>query len=116
MGLFPVLSDYIMAVNYLMTAFSLYQIFYDKAIKIVYGAMYLVFLALDIWWLIAIVILMKNKACISDVTSIENTYSYDAKESLKDPNYTEMYIESMLLNYTAIVSKKGVFLANESLG
>lgn len=116
MGLFPVLSDYIMAVNYLMTAFSLYQIFYDKAIKIVYGAMYLVFLALDIWWLIAIVILMKNKACISDVTSIENTYPYDAKESLKDPNYTEMYIESMLLNYTAIVSKKGVFLANESLG
>ena len=68
MGFFPVLSDYIMAVNYLMTALSLYQIFYDKTIKIVYGVMYLVFLTLDVYWLIAIVILMKNKGCISDVT------------------------------------------------
>ena len=60
MGLFPVLSDYIMAVNYLMTAFSLYQIFYDKTIKIVYSLIYVVFLALDVWWLVAIVILMKK--------------------------------------------------------
>ncbi len=67
-GLFPILSDFIMAVNYLMTAFSLYQIFYDKTIKIVYSLMYLVFLALDVWWLVGFVILIKNKGCISDVT------------------------------------------------
>ena len=68
MGLFPVLSDYIMAVNYLMSALSLYQIYCDKSIKGVFSLIYIMFFALDLWWVVVSTILMTNQQCIPSVT------------------------------------------------
>ena len=76
MGLFPIFCDFIMAVNYLMTALSLYKIFYDKSIKIVFSLIYLLYFAYEVWWLSESLILLKMSNCSSDIATIEATNPY----------------------------------------
>ena len=105
-----------MAINYLMTALSLYKLQYDKYIKIAFGIIYGSFVVYNLWWLSEALILLKMKNCPSDIATIEtaNPYSYDG-EIRNLTLYDETYLNQTLSDYNkTYIAPKFRVLSNTS--
>lgn len=96
-----------------MTALSLYKIFYDKAIKIVFSLIYLLYFAYEVWWLSESLILLKMKNCSSEIAIIEAANPY--QKAFLDPLYDEKYLEAILDDYyKTYIGPKFRLLSNTS--